>query len=209
MDTDQFLRRLDTTRNCIHVSAEELQICWGDNPKYWEMVPNHGTELSNMIARLKAVCWFDVKGEVACSLSPGTYTVSWRVYVSTDARGWESDAVYFTFSKKQNDIEDISRCNCYLKRSRSPVVLTHPPVVLTHPEPTVRAVGNGWTEYDVGEFAVEEEGNLALEFAMVATSDNYWKTGLSLDGVVIRLKSSVDDAVPLRLESSSSVVRSP
>jgi hypothetical protein len=153
-----------------------------------------------MIARLKAVCWFDVKGEVACSLSPGTYTVSWRVNVSTDARGWEFDAVNFTFSKKQNDIEDISRCKCYLKRSRSPVVLTHP-------EPTVRAVGNGWTEYDVGEFVVEEEGNIALEFAMVATNDHYWKTGLSLDGVVIRLKSSVDDAVPLRLESSSSVVR--
>jgi hypothetical protein len=166
---------------------------------YWEMVPNHGTEFSNMIARLKAVCWFDVKGEVACSLPPGTYTVSWRVSLSADASGWEYDAVNFTFSKKQNDTEDISRCKCYLTRSRSPVVLTQP-------EPTIRAVGNGWTEYDVGEFVVEGEGNFALKFAMVATSDDYWKTGLSLDGVVIRPKSSVDVTVPPRLESSSAGV---
>lgn len=146
------------------------------------------------------MCWFDVKGEVVCSLPPGPYTVSWRAYLSAEAHGWESNAVNFTFSKKQNDTEDISRCKCYLKRPRSGVALIQP-------QPTIRAVGNGWTEYDVGDFDVEAgEGNLALEFAMVATSDNSWKTGLSLDGVVIRPKRVVDVTVPLRLESSSAGV---
>lgn len=131
-----------------------------------------------------------------CSIPPATYTVSWRAYLSAYACGWEFDAVNFTFSKKQNGTEDISRCKCYLKRPRAGVVLTQP-------DPTIQAVGNGWMEYEVGEFAVEAgEGNFALKFAMVATSDYHWKTGLSLDGIVIRPKSLVDVTVPLRLESS-------
>lgn len=35
------------------------------------------------MAWLKAVCWFQVSGNIKCLLSPGAYTLSWRILYKT------------------------------------------------------------------------------------------------------------------------------
>lgn len=135
------------------------------------------------IARLKSVCWFDVKGEIVCSLPPGGYTVSWRAYLSANSDGWDSEPVHFTFSK--NETEVICESKCYINRTRSGTSGL-PIQVEQFSLPTIRVVENDWTEYDVGEFVVEGgKENCALKFAMLATA-GFWKSGLSLDGIFIR-----------------------
>lgn len=126
-----------------------------------------------------------------CSLPPGDYTISWRTHLLADSCGWDSQPAIFTFSK--NEAEFIFECRCYIGRTGSDVSRMQ----------TIRAVENGWTEYDVGEFVVEDgEENCALKFAMVATS-GIWKSGLSLDGVVIRPKSLTLSSAPLELGSNT------
>lgn len=142
------------------------------------------------VARLKNVCWFEAKGEIECSLPPGAYTLTWRMYLG-DLRGWNSEPAHFTFSK--ND-DGNSECKCYV--DPRPYVSRLP--VEHFSLPTIRVIETGWTEYDVGEFFVEKgEETCLLKFAVLAIHSGDWKSGLFLDGVVVRPTEAVRQIRPI------------
>lgn len=145
------------------------------------------------------MCWFEAKGEIECSLPPGAYTFTWRMYLG-DLHGWHGEPAKFTLAK--NDVEN-SECKCYIDRrpdvSRQPVEQCR--------LPTIRVMETGWTEYDVGEFFVEKgEETCSLKFCLAAVQRGSWKSGLFLDGVVIRPTEAVKRIQPVtspRAESGS------
>jgi len=97
-----------------------------------------------------------------------------------DLRGWHSEPAHFTFSK--NDDGNME-CKCYI--DPRPHVSRLP--VEQFSLPTIRVVESGWTEYDVGEFVVERgEESCKLKFAVFAIYSGSWKSGLFLDGAVVR-----------------------
>ena len=131
------------------------------------------------MAILKNVCWFEAKGEMECALPPGTYTFTWRVYLAA-LYGWHTEPVHFTLS--QNDVLNFE-CKSYI--DPRPDVARQP--VEQFRVPTIRSIDKGWTEYDVGKFFVEKgEETCTLKFSMKAIHGGAWKSGLVLDGVVIR-----------------------
>lgn len=137
------------------------------------------------IARLKNVCWFEAKGEIECSLPPGAYTLSWRMCLA-DVTGFQSEPAHFTFSKNSLETtgtETSHECKCFIDPRR---YVSRLPAE-QFPLPTVRAVDAGWTEYDVGDFVVDKgEETCLLRFAVSAIHSGAWKSGLFLDGVVVR-----------------------
>jgi hypothetical protein len=105
--------------------------------------------------------------------------------------GWRSEPAHFTLSK--NDRE-AGECKCYID-SRLDVSRQE---VDHFSLPTIRDVENGWREYDVGEFLVEEgEHTCSLRFAMLAVEEGQWKSGLCLDGVVVRPTKTIRESQPV------------
>lgn len=132
---------------------------------------------------MKGVCWFEARGEIDCTLPPGTYTFSWRIRLLNMnfrwAQGWRSEPAHFTLSK--NGMKD-EECKCFLSTSPERSLSQIDQFRL----PTIRVLENGWREYDVGEFSVERhDANCVLKFAMRATATREWKSGLLVDGIVI------------------------
>jgi hypothetical protein len=133
---------------------------------------------------LKNVCWFEARGEIECPLPPGAYTFTWRMYLA-DLHGWHAEPAHFTLSK--NDVENLE-CKSYI--DPRPDLSMQP--VEQFRLPTVRVTETGWTEYDVGEFFVEKgEETCTLKFSMNAISRGAWKSGLFMDGVVVRPTETV------------------
>ena len=154
------------------------------------------------VARLKTVCWFEAKGEVECSLPPGTYTLSWRLLLG-NLSGWRSEPAHFTLSK--NDSESME-CKCYIDSSLD---LSREEVDY-YSLPTIRDVESGWREYDVGEFVVEKgEDTSFLKFGMSAIEEGAWKSGLCLDGVVVRPTKTIRQSQPVTLPRAESGFHTP
>lgn len=159
---------------CLGIGARGLDITWGNDLRYWKLTTKEDS-LFPEVAQLESVCWFEVKGEIQCSLPPGDYTLSWRLFL-VEAYSWESEPVHFTLSK--DGLQHIES-KCYLTEL--------PGEVPGFRVPTKRQLDDGWVEYDVGEFTVgSDEKNCAVRFAMVAIEKLYWKYGICLDGAVIR-----------------------
>lgn len=136
------------------------------------------------VAQLKNVCWFEVCGDFEVTLPPGSYTLSWRIQLERPTN-FSAHPVHFTFSK--NDL-DVSECACYLD--------TRPEVALRATEnyklPTIRVLGNRWQEYDVAEFSVDrEEPSCMLRVHLISTKGGMWKSGISMDGIVIRPTNTI------------------
>lgn len=130
-----------------------------------------------VIAQLERVTRFEASGEMKCSLPPGTYTFSWRIFLLRPS-GWGSDPVLFTLSKN-NEPVDERKCFMTLEDSANQDV-EHFKL------PTIRIGETGWREFDVGEFVVESEEKIThLNFAM-SSAEGDCKTGLFMDGVVLQ-----------------------
>ena len=130
------------------------------------------------------MCWFEAKGEIEFSLPPGAYTFTWRMYLA-DLQGWDDEPAHFTLLK--NDAENFE-CKCYI--DHKPDVTRR--LVQHFRLPTVRVLETGWSEYDVGEFIVEKrEETCSLKFCMMAIQRGSWKSGLLMDGIVIRPTETV------------------
>lgn len=154
------------------------------------------------VARLKSVCWFEAKGEIECSLPPGRYTFSWRLLLG-ELRGWRSEPAHFTLCK--NDRE-FTECKCYI----DPSLEVSTREVDLFNLPTIRDVENGWKEYDVGEFLVEKgEDTCLLKFAILAVEEGHWKSGLCLDGVVVRPTKTIRQSQLMTLPRAESGFHTP
>ena len=128
---------------------------------------------------MKSVCWFEASGDFEVALPPGSYTLSWRIQLERPSN-FSAEPVHFTFSK--NDL-DRSECMCYI--DRSPEAALKP--TGNYKLPTIRVLGNHWQEYDVAEFFVDrEEPNCMLKVSLKSWGAGLWKSGVSMDGIVIR-----------------------
>ncbi len=131
------------------------------------------------VALLKSVCWFEASGDFEVALPPGSYTLSWRIQLESPTN-FSAEPVHFTLSK--NGL-DVSECVCYIDpRPEGALRATG-----NYKLPTIRVLGNRWQEYDVAEFSVDrEEPNCMLKVHLIARGAGLWKSGVSMDGIVIR-----------------------
>ncbi|KAJ7544391.1 hypothetical protein O6H91_09G077100 [Diphasiastrum complanatum] len=178
---------------CYVLSARALNIAWGSDPRYWEWHPQHGSRFHE-VAYLRSVCRFEVSGSLRCYLQPGAYTVSFRLqlgdepsnmglhsqYVVSHVRGWKLKPVKFSLSTSDGQHTESER---YLDCTEVP---ESKQLELSNLSPK-RIVDNHWVEYDVGEFNVESTHKLVeLQFSMTEIEEGYSKSGLFLDGAIIR-----------------------
>jgi len=167
----------------LSISARGLCIIWGSTPQYWNWIPNEHS-LFPEVAHLKNVCWFEVSGAFEVALPPGSYTLSWRIQL-VRPNNFSDYPVHFTFSK--NDL-DVSKCMCYFD-PRPEVALR---ATGNEKLPTIRVLGNRWQEYDVAEFSVDrDEPSCMLKVHLISTQGGMWKSGISMDGIVIRPTNTI------------------
>ena len=130
------------------------------------------------------MCWFHVSGELKCLLPPGTYTLSWRVQYETRSDhvyGWATAPTKFHLA--MSDGNQASNTQRYLT--------THPENAARQNElenlTPVRLVEDNWLEYDAGEILVTDgEKEIELIFSMIEIQSGSWKSGVNLDGIVLR-----------------------
>jgi hypothetical protein len=139
------------------------------------------------VAELKQVFWFEASGDFEVALPPGSYTLSWRIQLERPSC-FSNEPVHFTFSK--NDL-DVSECVCYID-PRPEVALR---ATGNYKLPTIRVLGNGWQEYDVAEFFVGRgEPSCTLQVFLISSQNpGFWKSGISMDGIVIRRTSIIEN----------------
>jgi hypothetical protein len=114
-------------------------------------------------AELLNVCWLEVHGKFGTrKLSPGTtYRVAFVIMLKDTARGWEVPVnvrLVLPDGDKQERKENL------MKKPRGE-----------------------WIEIPVGEFVVEEVGD--IEFSVYEYEGGDWKGGLVIKGVAIRPKN--------------------
>lgn len=135
------------------------------------------------MAGLREVCWFHTSGTIKCELPPGDYTLSWRLQYERglSARGW--DRLPTEFSVSTTDGSQKATSHRYLTNRLENASQQSELGDLT----AVRLVEDNWFEFDAGEITVADEDKVtSLEFSMVETESGHWKSGIVLDGVVLR-----------------------
>ncbi|KAG0576754.1 hypothetical protein KC19_5G105400 [Ceratodon purpureus] len=185
--TQGFWLDRETGGVCLSISAKGITIIWSTTPEYWDWFHDPNS-LFPEVARLKHVCWFEAKGEIKWSLPPGKYTFSWRLFLDHQLSGWRQAPATFNLSKNE---EEFFQRKCYIDQSHEYSRRQVGDFTL----PTFRDVENGWREYDVGEFEVEEgEDSCFLKFSMLAFEVGCWKSGLIMDGVVVRPTNTIRES---------------
>eukprot|EP00246_Nothoceros_aenigmaticus_P015206 TRINITY_DN6210_c0_g1_i2.p1 TRINITY_DN6210_c0_g1~~TRINITY_DN6210_c0_g1_i2.p1 ORF type:complete len:204 (-),score=15.82 TRINITY_DN6210_c0_g1_i2:1041-1652(-) len=172
---------------CRRLGARSLCVKW-DIPGHWRWERQRGSRFKE-IARLCNVRWLEVRGEIECYLSPGKYTVSWRIqmpaYTAVRAiynerwqYGWFDRPVKFSMLTGDGQQVDSERFLDGELRPRR-VQLTLPKLA------QVLEDEGDWMQYVVGEFEVETEVQ-AVNLQCSMTCRGSCKQGLLLDGIVIR-----------------------
>ncbi|CAM6062893.1 unnamed protein product [Sphagnum tenellum] len=178
----------------MSLSSSGLVITWSENENYWQWREDRAS-MFPLVAELKSVCWFEAKGEIVCTLPPGTYTLSWRILFLENFGGWTGQPVHFIFSK--NDGVDIES-KCHMSPGQSM------PVVPGYNLPKIREVADDWREFDVGDFVVERgEEMTLLKFQMLEITGGWWKSGLCLDGVVVQPTNTIQRRSPSTIAEQS------
>ncbi|KAL8142720.1 hypothetical protein V2J09_015752 [Rumex salicifolius] len=149
----------------VELYARALSITWGSKPKYWtyscEKIPN--TDYSVEVAKLRNVCWFEVKGEFNMrELTVGPeYEILFDIELTSGAQGWFLPVTFehynpFSLSKKfEMKLDNL--------------------------------IGKGRTQISVGKFKLPclPIGTHMATFHMYELNGQ-WKHGLITRGVVIK-----------------------
>ncbi|KAL2610622.1 hypothetical protein R1flu_029195 [Riccia fluitans] len=188
---------------CRSQGARGMVIVWGDDERYWSWLSREGSNFPE-VAYLKAVCWLEARGQMECTLPVGSYTLSWRLSVAeTPSRnrsyirhalgyGWSNKPVLFDM---ETDGGQHSQREYYLDADRweDEQAEQHDTVGGGSSQNSGRRlVHKNWMEFDVGNFTVEEGngnsgvGKVRLKYALTEIKGGHWKSGMFLDGVVIR-----------------------
>ncbi|EFJ10053.1 hypothetical protein SELMODRAFT_47162, partial [Selaginella moellendorffii] len=181
---------------CNMISARALRIVWGDDGRYWDWRSMNGSRFDE-VAFLRDVCWLEIRGSFSGYLKLGSYRVSFRLQLlgsharrrgrgadwHDDAYGWEAQPVIFSLSAPPSSTRERRR---YLASARQ-LHRGGQSGIEAADLAAARVVEDGWMEYDAGEFCVEDEDfPVALEFSLVEIRGGNWKSGLYVDGVVIK-----------------------
>ncbi|KAG5038687.1 hypothetical protein JHK82_019512 [Glycine max] len=153
--------------NCFMLYARALSITWGDTPEYWIWVQQKETSSGTIVelAKLKRVCWLEVHGKFDTrKLSLGIlYQVSFLIMLEESSQGWEVPInVRFVLPGGKRQQHKVN-LNEKLRES--------------------------WMEILVGEFVASEKDAGEMEISMYEYEGGMWKTGLVIQGVVIKPKN--------------------
>lgn len=97
---------------------------------------------------------------------------------SNIAQAWTHKPVNFSLFTSDGQTASSAR---YLDGQLIP---TERQLALSNLATAVRRDGN-WVDYVTGEFVVDKEGYVDLEFSMMEIEGGTWKEGLILEGIVI------------------------
>ncbi|KAL3690458.1 hypothetical protein R1sor_016767 [Riccia sorocarpa] len=186
--------------------ARGLFIVWGSDERYWSWLKREGSSYPE-VAYLKQVCWLEVSGQMDCTLPVGSYTLSWRLSVTESTGrdlsyirhslgyGWSHKPVLF---KLETDGGLVSQRAHFLDPDRwgDETTVFHARGRVSAGPPLQysgrRVVHKKWMEFDAGDFTVEEGspnsgvGRVYLKYSLLEIQSGHWKSGIFLDGVVIR-----------------------
>ena len=131
------------------------------------------------VAHLRSVCWLEIRGKVRDAIfRPGVYVVSLRIMLHNKSRfeGFPVKLCLLT-SHGQN-----SECERFLQGQDQSAHGT---------DTSLQSVSGEWMELDGGEFSVETEMLLSVEFSLMGIEGYLWKRGLVVDCMKIHLSTSI------------------
>jgi hypothetical protein len=109
---------------------------------------------------------------------PGKYVVSFRIRL-VNPNGFEESPLKLSLSTSDGQLAESER---FLLGDQLKCAVVAP----------LRSIGDsGWLELDVGNFYVNEERTLTVRFNLKETERNWWKSGLVVDCVIIKLADAV------------------
>uniref|UniRef100_K7N4Z4 F-box domain-containing protein n=1 Tax=Glycine max TaxID=3847 RepID=K7N4Z4_SOYBN len=171
-----------TGNKCYMLSARDLSIIWGDTTHYWEWTTLPESSRFEEVARLRAVCWFDITGRMNTRvLSPNTNYAAFLVFKMIDAGGFHYDPAVLSVGILGGNSSTKNVC-------LDPNLVDNRLDDRFHglQRPTVRS--DGWLEIEMGEFfnpGLEED---ELQIKVSETTSNWWKRGFILEGIEVRPK---------------------
>ncbi|KAI4312811.1 hypothetical protein MLD38_037602 [Melastoma candidum] len=154
-------------KNCFLVLSKAMGITWSgsENNQYWEYVVEKENcfegEVNIPVAKLKSVCWLEVKGKFKTMvLSPKTtYRVSFVVKMSSRSSGWDHPItvnLYLPDGSTQGSTENV------------------------HDKPKEE-----WFNVPIGSFMTNPKNVGELSFTLYGGGGN-WKSGLVINGVLLQ-----------------------
>ena len=166
------MNELQKPNPCLHIPLIDISLCFSF------IKPIHITRFGE-VAHLESVCWLEIRGNVRNAIfRPGVYMVSLRIMLC-DKRRFQSFPVKLRLSTSHGQ---NSECERFLQRQDQPARGT---------EASQRSVGGEWMELDVGEFSVETEMLLSVEFSLMGTEGYLWKSGLVVDCMKIHVSTTI------------------
>ncbi|KAG4906355.1 hypothetical protein JHK85_055798 [Glycine max] len=155
-----------SSTNRFMLYARALSITWGDTPEYWTWVQQKEEASGTIVelAKLKSVCWLEVHGKFDTrKLSAGIlYQVFFLIMLEESSQGWEVPInVRFVLpgGKRQQHKVNLN------EKSRE-----------------------SWLEILVGEFVASKKDVGEMKISLYEYG-GMWKTGLVIQGVVIKPKN--------------------
>lgn len=156
------------------LSARELSIISGNDPRFWRWVSRNDSRFEE-VAALLAVIWLEVGGRIDCRvLSVGCeYRVLFVLKFGEYPQGWNEKPVKFSVTTQEG--KETESEHLLMERQRIGI--------------------GGWMEVVAGEFTAtaaenNDEDSSYIEFCMKEVEAGYWKGGLLIDGVRIEPKCS-------------------
>jgi hypothetical protein len=131
------------------------------------------------VAHLRDVCWLEIAGKVhELMFRPGKYVVSFRIRL-VNPQGFKESPLKLTLSTSDGQHAESGR---FLLGDQSRCAVVAP----------LRSIGGSeWLELDVGNFSVDEERSLTVSFSLKEIENDWWKRGLIVDCVAIRLADAI------------------
>ncbi|XP_074574691.1 putative F-box protein PP2-B12 [Curcuma longa] len=172
-----------TGKKWYMISAEKLQVTWGNTPQYWRWISLEESRFAKVV-ELLAVCWLDIRGCIDSRLLSNntTYIVYLVFKLTPDAFGLDSASqlasvklglygseihVSLMLDEDDDDDEDVEEADN---------------------TKNIRLREDGWLEVELGEFYNNEGDEGEMEAKLWETQELQWKQGLIIHGLDIRPK---------------------
>ncbi|CAM0943345.1 unnamed protein product [Alopecurus aequalis] len=200
---------------CWMLSARALSIVWGDDPTCWTWTADIPGARFPEVAELVDVCWLEITGKIQLSLlSPRITYAAYLVFsIADDSYGLEcnigmlppkatvtvvvsgntkptSTSTEHTICLQHMHVEEETA----MHRRRQEYVRPRKNYgwkVVREADMDIRCPrrrGDGWTEVELGEFAVAGEEEGVVEVSLKEVECRRWKRGLIVQGIEIRPK---------------------
>ncbi|PIN12009.1 hypothetical protein CDL12_15382 [Handroanthus impetiginosus] len=174
-----------TGKKCFMLGARELEISWGDIPLYWEWTPHADSRFSE-VARLKTVCWLDIRGRTTTQmLSPSTTYGAYLVFkLAEGCYGLElaNAVVRFVDSEADNDAEERAiAVHLQQAEARNRARRRTRQVLVERVD--------GWREIELGDFYNDEGYDGDVEARLIEIKSLHSKSGLIVEGIEFRPKT--------------------